>query len=337
MKSFRLSATAGLGLLLLLGPGISAAAAQSAVVLEARHEFGRVRQGEKVLHAFSVHNSGDLDLAFAGVELSMPGMTCRLPQAVPAGGDAAIAVEWSMEHFQGHLEGQAVIRTNDPARPTLTLVLAGDVVGSIEIRPLPAVFLSAFRGEGASRVLTVVNNESRPLAVRLVETSGAPFSAALEAVESGKVFRVTVRPMPEAPPGRYEEAIVLETDNPSLNRLKIPVHLYIKPDLYANPDRIDFEQVPLDRLTKDAGLLGASAQTVLLKKREGTFRIVTITTDVPGLSIARTPEGQSGTFRLDATLAPDRLRRGPLSGTIRIRTDDPRYPEIHLPVSGTVK
>ena len=152
------------------------------------------------------------------------------------------------------------------------------------------------------------------------------------------LFRsVRVRPAPGLAPGRYEGSLTLETNSAEARVLSIPVHLSLKADLYASPDRVDFGEVSLDRVAREPGLLALLKQTVLLKKRAGSFRILSVTPDVETLSIDRSPQGPSGTFRLDVGLATARLKPGPFSGTIRIRTDDSRHSEIELPVTGTVR
>src|SRR5437867_8738920 len=141
MKRFRVGTT-GIGLLL-RSDGACSPGAPRAVVREERCDLGLVRQGENVVHAFFVHHAGKTALEFQGASLSLPGMTCRLPREVAPGGDGQIKVEWSTSHLQGKVEAEAVVRTNDPARPESRLVVAGDVQGPIELKPLPAIFLSA--------------------------------------------------------------------------------------------------------------------------------------------------------------------------------------------------
>src|SRR5207245_9795260 len=116
-----------------------------------------------------------------------------------------------------------------------------------------------------------------------------------------------------------------------------PLHLSLNADLYASRHRVDFGEISLERVAREPGLLPLLTQTVLLKNRAGSFPVLSDTPDVETLSIDRSPQGPSGTFRLDVGLAPARLKPGPFSGTIRIRTDAPRHSEIALPVTRTVR
>jgi len=327
----------GLALLAsLLVLGLAAAPAR-AEFLETSYDFGTLRQGRTVAHRFLVRNTGAQPLKIEGIELSQPGMTSRAKPVVAPGATGEIFLEWNTAGFKGAVEAEAVVHTNDPATPNTILRLTGQVRSPIDLLPFGAIFLSAFKDEDAQAVLRVVNNQATALEVTRVEPGAAFFQASVHPVEPGKVYEVRVRPAPGLAPGRYDGWLTLETNSPEARVLTIPVHLFLKADLYANPDRVDFGEVSLDRVAREPSLLALLRQTVLLKKRAGPFRILSVTPDIETLSIDRSPQGPSGTFRLDIGLAPARLKPGPLSGTIRIRTDDPRHSEIELPVTGTVR
>src|SRR5436309_7819043 len=117
-----------------------------AVFSPTEHDFGGVRRGEKVARTFQLRNGGDASLELTGVRFSMPGMTARLPGTVAPGADATIELELTTDHVQGRARGVAVVETNDPRARSVSLVLTGMVHGPVDIEPLPAVFLSSFRG-----------------------------------------------------------------------------------------------------------------------------------------------------------------------------------------------
>ena len=77
---------------------------------------------------------------------------------------------------------------------------------------------------------------------------------------------------------------------------------------------------------------------VMLRKREGTFRIVDIRSDVGALDLRTTPTAptESTSFRLDAGLHAERLKAGSLDGTIWVETDDPDFPRLAVRVRGRV-
>jgi hypothetical protein len=331
----------GLEALALLGPGVFAAAdpvpAPRATVAPRQFDFGLVRSGEKVVHAFSVHNSGNARLAFTGAELSMPGMTCRISPPLDPGADGTITIEWKTDHVQGTVEGVAEISTNDPAAPSIALTLSGHVEGILDIEPLPAIFLSTFRGEGVQRTLSLRAHVGRPVGLRLVPSAGAHYRATIDpASGAAAAWRLAVEAAPDAPSGRYDESLRIESDDAAIGAVTIPVHVFVKPDLYANPGDLDFGANPVARL-RDPAARKLIAQTFFVKKRAGTFRITRIRSDVSGLDLrVDPPSGAAGSFQIDAGIRGDAVMPCSLDGTITIETDDPRFPRLTVEVRGRV-
>ena len=318
----------------IVGPSL-ACSEPRAVFDGTQHDFGGVRRGERVVRTFRLHNDGDSSLEVTSVRLSMPGMTARLPRAIEPGGDGTLVLEWATDRVQGRVRGVVDVETNDPRARSVTLVLAGQVAAPLDIEPIPAVFLSAFRGEDARRELTLRSNQPGPVTMRLGPAGGAHHLATLEPLEAGRSWRLTVKPAPGALPGRYEEALAIESDDPAIGTLRLPVHVFVKADVYANPGEIDFGDVPLDRLRRQPGAARFMDQPVIVTKRQGTFRLRGIRSDVAVLDLRATPaRGASGTFRIDAGLRPDGLQAGPLDGTIWIDTDDPEFPRLAVRVRG---
>ena len=325
-----------LSVAILLFPLCAALAAEAphALLTEESYDFGTVKQGVRVVHVFTVKNINSVALRIERADLSMPGMTARFKPDVPPGSVGTVTIEWVTDRVVGPVQGEARLSWNDPARREATVIVKGVVTPPISIEPIPAVFLSLFKGEKGERLLRVVNNEERPVAVTRVET-GPHVVASLSMVKPGKVFKVTVRPAPDVAVGRYEESLTLKTDNPAASEITLPVHLFVKADLYADPDAVDFGAVRLDqaRTPRVADLL---AETLLVKRREGSFEITSVACDLPAVAVRRLSEGASDSFEVDVHLRPETLRPGRLEGRIRISTSDPRFPELVVPVQGEV-
>jgi Protein of unknown function (DUF1573) len=302
-----------------------------------RHDFGAVTQAEKVVHAFTVRNDGAAPLGIERVDLSEAGMTARFARVIPPGAEGQVRIEWQTGLLAGEVEAEAIVHFTAEARPPLRLSLRGVVRPSIELLPYPAVFASVFAGEAAERHVRIVNHEARPLAITRVDGGGRLFAAALETLQAGRVYDLRVRLPAGRPPGRYEETVYLDTDHPQRARIPIPVHLLVKTDVYANPEVVDFGTVSLDELARAPSLVDLLTQTTLLKKRAGEFQIKAIASDLDLLRITRQPEGRSGTFRIDVGLQRQRLRRGPIDGSIRVATDDGAFPEVVIGVRGELR
>lgn len=315
----------------------AAAATPRAVLREPPYDFGSVRKGEKIVHAFRIHNGGNAKLEFKGASLSMPGMSCKVSPPLEPGADGTISVEWATGKVQGRLRGTVDVATNDPANPSIILALSGRVVGPLDVDPLPAVFLSTFRNEGVRRELSLTSNEPGIVALRAEPAPGARYEASLEPVEKGRRWRLTVGAAPGTPPGRYDETLRLVSDSPAIGTVDLPVHLYVKADLYANPDDLDFGDISLAAARRQAAGVAFTAQTFFVKSRARAFRVAGIRSDVPALDLRVSPAGgASGSFQVDAGLRPGALVPGPMAGTITVETDDPDFRSVTLRVRGNV-
>ena len=316
---------------------INGGEAGPAFLPETRHDFGIVRQGAKVTHGFLLRNRRETPLAIERLEFSRPGMTARFPAEIPAGGEGTITVNWDTAQVRGKVESEAVAHLGDPAQSHVVLVLKAVVRPGVEVLPYAAVFVSVFAGDSAERSLTIVNNDEQPLTITRVEAAGPHCTARLASVETGKLYHITVVVPAGIPPGRYRELVYVETDHPARSRLTIPVNLFVKAEVYANPEAVDFGVVPLGQLEKTPGLLQLLTQTVMVKKRQGEFAITKIASDLAFVTVKQTPDVSSSAFRLDFGLAPQRLRPGRIEGTIRVMTDDGKFPEVLIPVRGELK
>jgi hypothetical protein len=158
-------------------------------------------------------------------------------------------------------------------------------------------------------------------------------SVSVAEIEPGKVFVLTARSVQGVAAGRYEESLTLLTDKPAVNRIDVPVYLWVKPDLYANPEKIDFGTLRMEEVQR-SDLSALFTKTVFLKRRGDAFRITAVVSDSNALVVTHSPTAASNSFQIDVRLRPDALQRGTLEAKIRAMTTDPRFPEVVIPVSG---
>lgn len=325
-------------LLSFLIPPLSAAQAPQAVVSTTSHEFGIVKQGTRIGQVFAVRNAGTASLTLDLVQFTQPGMTARFKPEIPPGAEGPIRIEWDTSPVKGPVEGVAIVRLNDPLRPEIRFVLKGTVQPPIEFQPFAAIFLSAFRGESVERSVRILNHEDRPLKILGLESNSERFTAAVQTIEEGKNYELHVAAKPAAPFGRAQEILYLLTDHPERGRLRVLVNVLIKPDVYVNPEGVDFGQVLIAEISKSPGLLDLLNQTFMVKTRYGEMQLKSVHSDLDFLDIKQSPqEGLASAFRIDVGLVLRLLRPGPIEGSIILATSDPRFSDIRVPVRGELK
>lgn len=325
------------GVILLTLKTATAAETPRAVFLTTSIEFGRVVQGEVVERAFPVTNEGNAPLTLKFSAVSMPGLKVRYQRSVAPGEQTKITLTLDTSGSKGEVRGQVLFRSNDPAQPETFLSLVGTVAPPVEILPHPAVYFSVYPGESLERSVTFVNNQDSPVNVLSLEKQGQHFDARLETVEAGRKYKVHITVPEKVEPGRYRERVLLKTDASEGKAYPVAVNVFVKPDLFVFPDLITYGTVSTASLRQQPELLNLLRKTLVVQKRAGNFRITSIQSTVPFLELTQTPTNQSQKFQIVVGLVPDRIEPGKIDGTITIKTDDPAFPELVIPVKGEFK
>jgi hypothetical protein len=311
------------------GPPASLAPVQS-------YDFGTVKQGEKVSHCFALENRGTAAIKTVRIQLSLPDMTARVPESIVAGQSAPACIELGTSKLSLKVRAQALLLTNDPSQPQIPLLMTGVVKAPIDLVPMAAVFAAAWKGEGAESTVTIVNNLPEPLRVRGLDIEGHDFKAQLQTEKPGEVYKLVVTIPRDLAPGSYTGSVSVNTDSAGYPRIQIPINILVKNEIYTFPSGVDFASISLAQIDSNPAAAAGLAEWFLVRKRAGKFKITSITSDVPGLKIAKTPEGESNAFRVDVTL-PEHLQAGNLAGKIEVLTDDRTVPELVIPVTGHIQ
>jgi hypothetical protein len=316
----------------------AAATAQHTVLPSWNHDFGIVMQGQRLTHKFAIPNAGTSPLRIDRIDLSVQGITTRFLADIPPGGEGRVVLEWDTSQANGEAEATATVRLNDPDRPEIPLQIKAVVKPPIEFVPYPAVFFAAYQDEAPEKRLKIIDNEGTPLLIERIEYPEDHYEVALETIEPGKIYELRVKVRAGVPLGRYTEPIYLQTDRAQKPRLKVLANLFVKPNLYAFPEAVDFGSLSLEALDRQPELLETLTQTTLVTNRFGPLEIRSVDSDVPFLEVSRTPaKDPSQQFRFDVALSRQRMQKGRIFGKLRIITSDPNVPEFIIPLRGEVK
>ncbi|HWR97869.1 MAG TPA: DUF1573 domain-containing protein [Candidatus Methanoperedens sp.] len=169
-------AALALAAMIVLAGGAPSGAATPALVFESETcDVGSIVQGERPECVFSFSNAGAGELRILEV-LPSCGCTTALPgtAGLGPGERGTIRVVFDSESFAGEVVKEVEVRSNDPARPLLTLHLRSLVEPEIEFEP-PAVTFDAVRaGAPARQIVTLTNRRAEP--VRVLTLAAEPSS-----------------------------------------------------------------------------------------------------------------------------------------------------------------
>jgi hypothetical protein len=312
--------------------------AQSGTVVSPNYDFGVVMQGERLSHIFEIRNTGEAPLHIEKVETSLPGITTRFRPEVLPGDCVPIEVEWNTTGFSGEMEATAIVYTDDPKRPQTALLLTATIKPPIEFVPFPAVFFTAYHDEAPEKRVRIVNHEADSLELDRIEFPENHYTVQLKTIRTGQEFELVVKVRPGVSFGRYTEPIYISTNLADRPRLQIQANLFVKPELYAFPEDIDFGALRLSELNHNPILMRLLTQTTVVTSRSRALEIMSVDTDLPYLRLAyEAPEGVRQKSRITVDLVREELKTGPIQGAIVIHTSDPVHPRLEIPVHGEIR
>src|SRR5262245_10196023 len=300
------------------------------------HDFGIVKAGTVVTHMFAVGRPAS-GASVQQVELSEPGMTARLTAVDDHDDQLRLTVTWNTTILDGRVESQALVHWSDQSYAPVRLTLRGTVTPVIALDPFPAVFFSVYQDEGGEATVKIVNRDDRPLEITQLEPIGSHFIAQVRTLVPGQQYALVVNVPAGTEFGRFQEGVVVHTNQPLRPEVRVAVNVFVKPDLYASPEVVDFGEVNLEQLRQVPALSDAFTQVVGIRRRQGAFIITSVGSNIPGLDVSVSPSRPAETFRMDIKLIPDQVKQGVVSGVIRLRTSDPMFPEIAVPVRGEIR
>jgi hypothetical protein len=259
-----------------------------------------------------------------------------MPHEVAPGAEGVIHFKLDTSKLGGVFQGQVVVFLDDPALPEADLTFKGQVIPSIELAPIPAFFVSALRGQTRQSSIEIVNHEAEPLGIERIEHPTERFTTELATIDRGQRYRLTLTLRPDGPGGRSTDAIVIRTTSKSVPVLEVPANTYLHERVYTFPDEVDLGALPIVDVQRNPALLQMTAQTLMVYQEGGSDFRVKLKTDLPALDLKWERGPKRDRYQITATLIQDKVEIGTIKGSIFIETNDRQFPNLTIPVSGSI-
>lgn len=296
-----------------------------------QHDFGEVLQGTVVRHAFVLRNAGSTPVRISGIQASEGLAMSAVPVSLPAGGERTLSVTLDTNPIAGPVSASLAVALDDGESQLFELV--GRVKPPIEVRPRPAFFVSTQKGEARQATLELINHEPAPVTLSLPpQAADARYRLALQEVEPGRRFRLTLTVPDDAPPGRFSEFIALASTSAIKPKVPLGVNLQVRERVYTFPDVVDFGTVRISDLQTSGA---AGTQSLMVYQRSGRDFSATPVVEGMAADIAAEPGPQGDRVQVTLSLSPT-TEPGALRGTLVLRTNDPEFALVAVPVTGQV-
>jgi hypothetical protein len=310
--------------------------ARAKLYLESMHITApEVIQGEEQIFVFNVTNNGEGTLALRVA----PDCLCLSPYApnfIEPGKTDLIRVRVNTVDFVGKLRKWLYVYSNDPDFPALQIPV------DVNIKPLfrllregPSVLQMGDNGvETDYYFWTSEPDKLTPTAVSLAGLKGSVTTEAWEGEmadpEVGeskmhrKGFKYHVRFEPAPLFGRVPSTLNLTTNHPIFKSIYTPIQ--IQRGIVALPERVYMGEIPKSKTTA----------TFQLSRPEINFKILKMESDSPYLKVTATPSKGAWEYKVDVEF-DGKMDFGLFHANIVITTDDPKQPQVIVPVEATVR
>ncbi len=314
----------------------SSAAAPKLVLVADKKDAGIVPKGEVVRATFILKNEGKADLHVTDVK---PSCGCTAPEydkTIKPGAEGKIVLNVDTKTFQGPISKSALILTDDPEKPQVTVFVLANVKPYVETHPTGFFRLQALSGEIASSELILLSDEADFKPVK-AEAPNSYLKATLAPVPDGEKiagkgpnqWKVTVTTTPDAPEGLLGGYVKVATGAAKQPELSLAVSGYIKPTLSITPLSVNF-----GNFEPKADPVKRTVTIINNNLKNEAFQVTKAESTVPGVKTEVVAADKS---RVQVIISvDDKVKKGVFDGFVTVSTTDPAKKEIKIPLKGVI-
>jgi uncharacterized protein DUF1573/flagellar associated PapD-like protein len=195
---------------------------QQVAATPAQVAFGKVSQGAEISRDVVISDlTGGTGFSVGNITNANPAI--KVTRTVRTDGKAGVILKVSLLKTMpvGPFADTIKVATN---REAIQVDVFGTVTGDLSVDPPQVSFGIVPRGQGAIRIIRLVNQGARPVKVTGVTTGNVAVSASAEQVTAGKQYKVTVELHRGTPDGQIQGQLHIATDDPNQQTLNVPFY-----------------------------------------------------------------------------------------------------------------
>ncbi len=339
ISHLRLTAAAALVVMLAAGGSPTAAAeGPKLVVPEVIKDMGTVAQGETLEVAFELVNEGDETLEIRAVRPTCGCTVASFDREIAAGKSGFVKATLDTGDFSGPISKSILIMTSDPKEPTVTVVIKTTVHPYVEVLPRALIRFNAVQHEPMVEKITVVAAEKDPNFKVTGVSSSVPYLAAavrplpkdeLIAGKSAQQFEIELSLEDDAPVGPVNAVLTVETNHAKAKEVPVKVFGVVRALLHVTPSQVQF------------GSVTAKSQPgrnlILVNNRSGGAKVTVTSATINDAAFAtEVVTIEAGRrYQVTVTVKSD-ATPGPRDAVLTLKTSDPEFPSVEVPVRATI-
>ena len=309
------------------------------VVNTENYDFGKILAGEPVKYTIFVTNTGDAPLEISNARgncsCTVVGSGANhiwVPQQVQPGQICQLPVEIATLNYAGQTINKMVtITSNDRRRALVNVQIHGMVWQPIDISPGYVVFsLTEGTITNAIQKVKIFNRTDTPLTLSDPVCNTNAFAFSLETKVPGKEFQLSVTAT--APAGKSPSAgvrsipgkISIKTSLPLKSTIDVNIIETIFPEVRVYPETISVPAAPLAQALTNHITISDDAANITLSDPAAS---------VPGIETSIVVSRTNRQYILNVVFAKDFVFPGDQPVLLTVKTDNPRYPVLTVPVT----
>jgi hypothetical protein len=317
----------GLGL---VGTASTAGAATwaDAMFEDLSKDFGSVPRGPTLQYPFHLVNKTKTTVNIASVRVSCGCVTATaLKNTLAPGEDTAVVAQMDTRRFSGVKTVTIYVQFDRPAWEEVRLWVQANGRDDINVTPDTFAFGRTKRGAAPTSTVTVTflgGSASQITDIQsdsnYVQTTVRPLSNQDQQV----TYQLTARLRSDAPVGKWYTDVWLQTSNPSMPRVRVPLTVEIESALSISPARVQFGPVKV----------GGEAERRVMVRGVKDFKITGVRGTDGEVLVRDSTKDSRPVHVLTITLKADKA--GAVNRTLRVITDLPEEAEIDFEAHGQV-
>jgi hypothetical protein len=333
-----ISATALVVMFAVAAAPVFAADGPQMVVEKKIMEMGKVAQGEVLEVDFAIVNEGDETLEIKAVRPTCGCTVADFDREIAPGKTGYVKAKLDTRDFSGPISKSILIMTNDPQDPTTTVVIKTTVHPYVQVLPRALVRFNAVQHEPMEQKITIVaDEEEKGFKVTGVKSS-VPFLLAstrpvpedqLLAGKSPQQYEIVLS-LEESPPvGPVNALVEIETNHPKARTVPVKVFGVIRALLHVTPSQIQFGSVEAKKQPgRNVIVVNNRSAGVPVTVTEAAIDDAAFNAEVVTIERGRR-------YQVTVTVKPG-ATSGPRDAVLTLKTSDPEFPTLKVPVRANI-
>jgi Protein of unknown function (DUF1573) len=298
-----------------------------------KYDFGKIFEQPTYDCSFVVRNVGTAVLVIRGVKPSCGCTAAKFDSLIAPGKEGKIALSVDGTRVHGDFEKSAVVQTNDPDHPELTIEVAGSEVPYVKIIPNETtLYLHGRYGEKVSKDFIVASNDKDLNDFKVTGLSSDIDDKITYSFAPGSQqgdYSVHVEKKTSLPVMTAFGSLVVHTNDPHSPETTLQVHVMTQSSFDVNPTTVNFGQV---KFATPNGSAPEVTRSVIVSNTTGKFHIKDVSVSNPNFAAAFEPIGEGQQYRIQVTFKPPVKRQSTQheAGELVIQTDDSMEPSLRV-------